>query len=262
MLNYYFTYFTIFSIIGYIYETIAMTLWSGKWENRGFLYGPVIPIYGVGATFGTILFSKYIPNYTPTLVFVIGFFASAILEYPTSVILEKLFHAYWWDYSSAPFNIQGRISLFSSMGFGLGAIVIIYVINPILLPLLESIDVNLLQLISLLAMMLFTIDATLTICVLGDFEKKVINLQDFVDGYMDEQVKNINPKGRNIKDALKFTKESIIDRGAEKLSESMDVVYHSAISRIKGFKSHSSETIHLIKNSIKLYNERTKNDKR
>lgn len=236
-----------------------MTLWSGKWENRGFLYGPVIPIYGVGALLGTILFTKYVTDYSPSLVFVIGFLGSALLEFPTSVILEKLFHAYWWDYSGAPFNIQGRVSLFSSMGFGVGAIIIVYVINPRLLLLLSKINSNLLQLISLFSVMLFTADLTLTVSVLGDFEKKVINLQKSIDEHMIKQVKSINPKGRNIKGALKFTKESIIDKGAEKLSESMGSVYHGAISRVKGFRSSSSETIHLIKNSIKLKSERLRN---
>ena len=259
MLSYYVTYFIAMSILGYIYETCAMTLWSGKWENRGFLYGPVIPIYGVGSLLATILFTNVMDSYTPTLVFFIGFLGSAILEFPTSVILEKLFHAYWWDYSSAPFNIQGRVSLFSSMGFGIAAIIIVYFINPIVLPYLFRINATIIELISLLSIMLITADATFTVSVLTDFENRVNDLQNMINERMEYQVESINPNGKNIKDALIHTKENIIDGGINHLSNSMNSVYHSAISRIRSFKDSGSETIHMIKDEIKKQGAKLRN---
>ena len=93
MLSRYNIYFIILSFAGYIYECLAMVLWTGKWDNRGFLFGPVIPIYGVGALFGSILFSVYMPEHTPLQVFLIGMFASAILEYVVHYALEKMFNA-------------------------------------------------------------------------------------------------------------------------------------------------------------------------
>lgn len=251
MVGYYVTYFTVMSVIGYIYESIAMTLWSGKWENRGFLYGPVIPIYGYGSLIGVFIFNYLMPSYSLTVVFLAGFFGSMLLEFPTSVILEKLFHAYWWDYSSAPLNIQGRVSFFSSLGFGIGALIIIYVINPVLFPILDSINPNVLNFLGYLFVALFTADTTLTVCVLTSFEEKVSGVINFVDDHMENAVENINPKGRNIKGALKFTKENIIDTGVDRIYDSMDGFYHGAISRIKGFKDNGSDKVHIIKSIIK-----------
>ena len=66
-------YLIITAFIGYIYECIAMTLWSGKWENRGYMLGPTIPIYGVGCLLGYQEIGDLIRNYTQLTVFLIGF---------------------------------------------------------------------------------------------------------------------------------------------------------------------------------------------
>lgn len=152
-----FIYFILTSVLGYIYECSAMTLWSGKWDNRGFLFGPSIPIYGVGCLVG-LVFGKIIHSYTVLQVFLAGFLMSAVLEYPTSVLLEKLFHERWWDYSIAPFNINGRVSLLSSLGFGIGALIIVYVINPLLLPLLTACNPIIVNRLCVLFMAVFLTD--------------------------------------------------------------------------------------------------------
>jgi len=260
MIGYFVTYFTIMSVIGYIYESIAMTLWSGKWENRGFLYGPAIPIYGAGSLCSVIIFNYLFTSYSPTLVFVVGFFGSMVLEFPTSVVLEKLFHAYWWDYSSAPLNIQGRVSFFSSLGFGLAALIIVYLINPRLLTYLDSIDKNKLDILGYIFIIIFTADTTLTVSVLTSFEQKVNGAIKFIDEYLDEKVDNINPKDRSLKGALKYTKENFVDAGADRLYDSMDSLYHGAISRIKGFRSSGSDRIHSIKSKIKNRIDKIKNE--
>ena len=135
-----FVYFIITAFIGYIYECVAMTVWSGRWDNRGFMFGLVIPIYGVGCLLGFLFFGNIIKEYTIWQVFLAGFLGSAVLEYPTSLTMEKIFHTRWWDYSVGPWNIEGRVSLLSSLGFGLGAVIIVYVINPLLVPLVWSLE--------------------------------------------------------------------------------------------------------------------------
>lgn len=259
MISYYIVYFVILAFVGYIYETLAMTAWGGKWESRGFLYGPIIPIYGVGALLGTLFFEYVVKDYTPQIVFLAGFIGSVILEYPTSVILEKLFHAHWWDYSIAPFNINGRVSLFSSMGFGMAAMIIVYLINPVLLPFIESINKNVLDLLSYIFVMLISIDSTLTVCVLTTFEDRVSNIQKYLDEHFSEVVSNINPNEISIKGALKHTKENIIDTNAKRISDSMSKIYHLAIGRVTSFSKSNNEKIYFIKDSIKNYIDRKKN---
>lgn len=250
MLKYYIVYFIILSFVGYIYECIAMTLWSGKWDNRGFLFGPIIPIYGFGALIGLIIFNQIYVDSPIWLVFLVGFFCSALLEYPTSWILEKAFHAYWWDYSIAPFNINGRISLFSSLGFGIAAVVIVYIINPVLWPFIISINATVLEVLSYLIILALGIDVTLTISVLSSFEDKVTAINNYINDHMNDAVDNINPKGRNIKGAIKATKENLVDAGIDKLTSRMGIMHQRIISRIVGFKNTSPDG-NDIKNKIK-----------
>jgi hypothetical protein len=95
--------------IDYILDKIK----NKKWADRGFLYGPVCPIYGVGAVSLTAIAEavseRSADGYAWWQVFLVSFFGSIILEYVTSWALEKLFHAYWWDYSNMPLNIHGRV---------------------------------------------------------------------------------------------------------------------------------------------------------
>ena len=117
----YFVYFVVYSFMGWLYESMYCTIKGGKWENRGFLYGPICPIYGAGAVALTAIddYLHYINfQYEWWQVVLVSMLGSMVLEYTTSWILEKLFHAYWWDYSDIPFNINGRICLPCTLGFG------------------------------------------------------------------------------------------------------------------------------------------------
>ena len=110
---------------------------------------------------------------------------------------------------------------------------------------------SLLNFLGYLFVTLFTADTTLTVCVLTGFEQKVNGVVNYIDDHMGDAVDNINPNGKNIKGALKFTKENVIDVGVDKIYDSMDGLYHGAISRIKGFRSGGSDKIHNIKSKIK-----------
>ena len=127
-LSCYIFYFIIYSFLGWVCEDIYVGVGQGKFVNRGFFYGPYCPIYGFGALVVLILLLPY--NKNPILVFFGGVILTSILEYFTSWIMEVLFHERWWDYSSYPFNIHGRVCLRNSLLFGLMALVIIYIIHP------------------------------------------------------------------------------------------------------------------------------------
>ena len=163
MITTYIIYFFVLSAAGYVYETIAMTIWGGKWDNRGFFYGPLIPIYGAGALGGTLLFTYFIHDNTPLKVFLIGMIASAVLEYSVHYVLEKIFHQVWWDYSKSIWNINGRICLPASVGFGVAGVLIIFVINPWLIPLILKMSSAARTGISLVLIGIFVLDFIFTV---------------------------------------------------------------------------------------------------
>ena len=122
-------YFIIYSIVGYIIETIFGIITKGVWESRqSFLYGPFCAIYGVGAVIMIIFLHGYSKKYTR--LFLGGFIVGSIVEYLVSWIGEMLLGVKWWDYSNMPLNINGRICVYFSIFWGFLALYLIGSFNP------------------------------------------------------------------------------------------------------------------------------------
>ena len=124
LLMYFFTY----SFLGWILETVFCVLTLGVFNKRGFLYGPVCPIYG----FGAIILIESLKKIKTNTVgkFFISMIAFTIFEYVVSVVLESLFGLRWWDYTGEPFNFQGRVSLAFSIGWGIIGVIFVEKIHP------------------------------------------------------------------------------------------------------------------------------------
>lgn len=122
-------YFILYSVAGYIIETIFGIMTKGMWESRqSFLYGPFCAIYGLGAVI-MIVFLQYFTKSNTTL-FLGGFIIGSITEYMVSLIGEWLFGIKWWDYSNMPLNLQGRICVFFSLFWGFLAIFLMGSVQP------------------------------------------------------------------------------------------------------------------------------------
>ena len=124
LLLYFFTY----SFLGWILETAYCILTLGVFNKRGFLYGPVCPIYGFGAILLIECLKKIKTNSFGK--FFISMIAFTIFEYVVSVVLESLFGLRWWDYTGEPFNFQGRISLAFSIAWGIIGVIFVDKIHP------------------------------------------------------------------------------------------------------------------------------------
>lgn len=162
-----FLYFLAYSIVGWACETVYCSIGKRRFVKRGFLYGPYCPIYGFGALIVLLItspFAKY-----PPLVFLCGVVLTSALEYFTSWLMEKLFHAKWWDYSNKRFNIHGRVCLLNSTLFGIMALALTYLIHPWMQTIFESIPKETLQTIAFFAGILFA----------GDFAYTLHNMQAF-----------------------------------------------------------------------------------
>lgn len=148
--------FFFYSFVGWCMEVILKYIQYHRFINRGFLSGPICPIYGSGAVLITVAVRAITPLESSfSTTFVISFFLCGILEYLTSYIMEKQFHARWWDYSQKPMNLHGRIWIGNLILFGLGGVVIIHVVNPVIAALLGSLS--------------FPVRQTLAVCLLAVF---------------------------------------------------------------------------------------------
>lgn len=165
----YFLLFMIYACLGWIIEVICKLIGEKHFINRGFLIGPYLPIYGWGALSITIMLTKYEDDFFT--LFVMAVFWCSVLEYITSYLMEKLFKARWWDYSTYPFNVNGRICLTNALLFGAGGFIIIECVNPVLLPFLYGFSPFLLHFLSIFLFIILLIDTIVSCNIIAKFSK-------------------------------------------------------------------------------------------
>lgn len=124
----YILYFLLFSFIGWIIETCFSFYALGHFTKRGFLYGPLCPIYGWGALILIMFFSTYKKHNLKLFIYAALIFS--VFEYIVSFGMEALFSLKWWDYTNEFMNLNGRISIFYSFAWGIIAILVINFIYP------------------------------------------------------------------------------------------------------------------------------------
>lgn len=131
-------YFLIYSMIGYLVEVVYCSFGTHKLVNRGFLHGPWLPIYGIGALL-MIGVETMIPDHI-VLIFVVAVVLTSVVEYIGSWLLERLFGIKLWDYSAKRFNINGRVCLKNSLLFGVLGLFLVYGVHPPIREAVASLD--------------------------------------------------------------------------------------------------------------------------
>lgn len=161
-------FFVIYSFLGWISE-VSYAFYNRRiFINRGFLFGPVCPIYGLGLVVVIILTNNIKDNLL--LLFTFSTLITSLLEYTTGFILEKLFHSKWWDYTEDPFNLHGRICLHFSIMWGLATTIIVKVIHPIINFLIDAIPFEVIKYILSLFIVTLLLDFSFTLKSLIKFK--------------------------------------------------------------------------------------------
>lgn len=174
--------FFIYSVIGWIVEVCYYGITEGKFINRGFLFGPMCPVYGIGF-YGVIWFFLPLRDNFPAL-----FFGSAIIctivELLAGVILYSIFHLRWWDYSDYKFNFKGFICVRFTIYWGIACSLGIHVLHPAVYSFInflpQSVRIGFLVLFSSLLL----VDIILTVTAIIGFNKKVEFLHKMSGGFL------------------------------------------------------------------------------
>ena len=180
--------FFIYSFAGWLMESVGDSIRKKKFVNRGFLIGPYCPIYGCGVLLITILLQKYNDDILAT--FFLALLICGNLEYFTSYIMEKIFKARWWDYSTRKFNINGRICLETLIPFGIAGCLIIYIINPFLLKYIAMVPDIVMYIIIGFLLVIYIVDMSVSF-------KIILNLKEMSKEFKDNTIE-ISEKVRKI----------------------------------------------------------------
>ena len=159
--------FFIYSFAGWCMEVILKYRQYHRFINRGFLTGPVCPIYGCGA----VLITVVIGNLTSVesglvMTFSLSFVICGVVEYLTSLVLEKIFHARWWDYSQKPMNLHGRVWIGNLILFGLGGVAIMHILNPAIYRFLDLFSLRTREVAASILVVIIAVDFVISYFVL------------------------------------------------------------------------------------------------
>ena len=136
--------FFLYSFVGWCTEVTLKYIQYHRFINRGFFTGPICPIYGSGALLITLAANGLAPLESGWITtFAVSLVLCGAVEYGTSWVMEKRFHARWWDYSGKPMNLHGRVWIGNLILFGLAGVLIVHGVNPLLFRLLGSISLSL-----------------------------------------------------------------------------------------------------------------------
>ena len=213
-------------------ESIFRSIMEKKIINTGFLKGPICPIYGIGAII-MFTFLQSLEN-NIVLLFLDSIIILTLWEYIVGVMLEKIFHTRYWDYSDHKFNIQGRICLSNSIYWGVLGVVFVKYIHPNIQNLVQKVDIKLLYFIVTILMVVFIVDMITSIVKIKNIKSTLEKIQE-LNKEIREKIKEIKILPKEIQE-----KEKLI--AAEKLQK-----------LVEDLKKRRNRTIkHLYKNVYRL----------
>ncbi len=193
--------FLIYALLGWCTEVIYATLNTGRFVNRGFLNGPVCPIYGCGVVVVVALLEP-LKQYG-IILFIGSFLLTSVIEFLTGLVLEKLFKNRWWDYSDQPFNIMGYVCLKFSVMWGLGCTFVVLIVHPVIAHIIEIIPLFIGVILLIICAAAFAIDLMVTVSTILKFNAHLQRLDEVA-----KQLRRLSDElGENISEGVIEAKE-------------------------------------------------------
>ena len=201
--------FFIYSFLGWCVEVAFVAITARRVENRGFLNGPVCPIYGCGMLGVLAALTPYRDNFI--LLFIGGFIICTAVELFGGWVLDKIFHMRWWDYTKNKFNIGGYVCLRFSIMWGLGVVAVMKLVHPPIFALVRRLPKIAGIIIISILVTIFAIDMVVTL-------KNLIGIRKSL-GQLDKVAEDLNNLGNQIKDVVGNSAINMADRAEESLEK-------------------------------------------
>lgn len=230
-------YFFIYGFLGWCTEVAYAAVREGKFVNRGFLNGPICPIYGIGVS-TVIHFLQPVADQW-ILLYILSTILVTVLEGITGFLLEKLFHHRWWDYSEIPLNIGGYVCLLFSLLWGVACVVIVKVIHPVIHGIIRLLPPVVGIILMVICSVVLFADLAVTI-------NRILRLNRQLEAMekISEQLHNISEKlGENIYENVMDTKEvrEKMDKAVEEGKEKFDQAREEQRAKMRELKEKYAE---------------------
>ena len=232
-------FFFIYSVMGWLWETVYCSLKAGKFIYRGFLIGPYCPIYG----FGIIMVLYFIEPFHNNLIllYIFSTIIVTLLEFFTSYFLEKIFHTTWWDYHNVPLNIQGRVALPVSAFWGISCVLVVRVIHPFVTKIVEMLYNSFDFIVPSAILCLMTVDTVFSLL-------NMFSLQNFLKDFHSK----LEVQAKNLESSLKVRSQHFSDFIELEINKKNELK-----EKMREKKLHEKENLELKLNTRKLkFNER------
>ncbi len=264
--------FSFFGLVGWLFESTYCSVVEKRWCNRGFLFGPICPIYGAGAVgalavFGNPLVSGALPP--AWAIFLVCAAGASAIEWVTSVFMEKVFGTVWWDYTDMPLNLDGRICVPAATLFGLGGLAIVYVALPLVNAVNAAVDPLTFEVAALILMALLAADTTLAVCALTEVIAAVERVQGSFDNRVQgalesgaEKAGRVRESGAGAVGRVRETGAEAVGRVRETGAEAVDRLLDTRddyAERLRDAASHmSGRHQHILHNMRRFHSKKLK----
>ena len=231
-------FFFIYSFIGWVWECCFVSVRKRRWVNRGFMYGPMLPIYGFGAL--AVLISTIRVRDSIPLIFLFGMVGATLLEYVTGAVMERLFNVKYWDYSNQKFNLNGYICLTSSLGWGLFSVLLVKFVHVPIEGAVLKIPTIIAEGIAFVLTVAAAVDVTQSFNDAMDLKRILAQLE--------ESKKQI----RKIQEKLKVASEEFVEDYRQRAGEFVEDYRQRAGEFVEDYRRRVEEHVEGYKEEIKV----------
>lgn len=241
--------FYIYCFIGWVWECCYVSVRVHKWTNRGFMHGPLLPIYGSGAIvmlFTTLPFK----DKGFFVVFIMATISATILELCTGEAMERLFKVRYWDYTRYKLNFRGHICLVASMAWGIAGVLLTYCVNKPIEALMFKIPTNMAELIA------FGI-TVIAACDFGASFREAMDMRYLLERLSDEAENHIKRISKRM-DVVMAVYGTELEKGAAMVKEKGHDVREKGMEYVDDLKASGQERIEKIMSMLEEMPDRQK----
>lgn len=236
-------FFFLYSFLGWIWESCYVSVRKHRWVNRGFMHGPMLPLYGSGAL--VVLIATIPVRENLGMVFVMGMVGATTLEYITGVTMECMFHVRYWDYRNRKFNVKGYICPLATLCWGGFSILMVKVIHVPIEALILQIPITVTDILAFALVIVAAVDFTQSFNEAMDMKNILVQLET-----SKEQIQKMQEK-------LKQTSEEI----QEKLKQTSEGVQERARSAAEGVQERLQTAAEGVQSGYQEYTQKREADK-